>query len=105
MYQGSEKYFIRTFIARFGFLYGAGGTVNTALQLLVINIGLLSRQPQNFETLPYYIEAWVFIVLPILPPYTAGDVLNVLFNLLIAGVIALSWTISWSEGMYRHHGR
>ena len=105
MYQGSEKYFIRTFIARFGFLYGAGGTVNTALQLLVINTGLISRQPRNIETLPYFVEAWVSIVLPILPPYTAGDILNVLFNLLIAGLIALSWTVNWSEGMYGYHGR
>lgn len=105
MYQGSLKYFVRIFIARIGFLYAAGGTVNTALQLLALNIGLLSRQPQNFETLPYYIETWIFIVLPIIPPFTLTDALNVMFNVLIAALIALSWTIRWSEGMYCYHGR
>lgn len=105
MYQGSAKYFVSMLIARFGFLYGAGGTVNTALQLMVINIGLMSRRPQNFDSVPYFVEAWVNIVLPILPPYSLGDVLNVMFNLLVAGFIALMWTVKWSEGMYRHHGR
>lgn len=105
MYKGSIKYFISIFIARFGFLYGAGGTVNTALQLMVINVGLLNRQPRSLESVPYYVEAWVNIVLPILPPYGLGDALNVTFNLLIAGLIALMWTVKWSEGMYSHHGR
>lgn len=105
MYQGSGKYFVRMFIARFGFLYAAGGTVNTALQLLAVNIGLLRRHPHHFETLPYYIEAWIFIVLPIVPPFTLTDALNVVFNVLVGGLIALSWTIRWSEGMYGHHGR
>lgn len=105
MYQGSPKYFVSMLLARFGFLYGTGGTVNTALQLIVINIGLVNRRPQSFESVPYYVEAWVNVVLPVLPPYTLGDILNVVFNLLIAGFITFVWTVKWSEGMYRHHGR
>lgn len=105
MYQGSEKYFIRTFIARFGFLYGAGGSINTALQLIAINIGLLSRHPQTIEAVPHFVEAWANIVLPIIPPYTAVDALNVAVNLLFAGLIALSWTVRWSEAMYSQHSR
>jgi hypothetical protein len=103
MYRGSGKYFVSMLVARFGFLYGAGGTVNTAFQLIVINIGLMSRQPQSIESVPYYVEAWVNVVIPILPPYTLGDVVNVVFNLLIAMLIAFIWTIRWSEGMNRHN--
>lgn len=92
-------------IARFGFLYGVGGSINTALQLIAVNIGLLNRHSQTIETVPHFVEAWVNIALPVLPPYTAVDILNVIVNLLLAGLIAFSWTVRWSESMYNQQSR
>lgn len=105
MYQGSTNYFVSMFIARFGFLYGAGSAVNTGLQMFTITIGFMNRGPQTFEALPYFMEKWIFVMLPIHPPFTAVDLLSVLFNLLMAALIAASWTASWSQGMSAYHGR
>lgn len=105
MYEGSEKYFLGILKSRALYLYGAGSGVSTSIQLLLINVGLLGQDLGSPETIASFIEKWVFVALPILPPYSIVDVVNFLINLIFAGLIAYAWTVKWSEGMAGYHGR
>jgi len=101
MHNGSTNYLIGTLVAKPVLLYSMGATVNTSIQLFLAYIGLVAAAPMSLETLPAFIENIVMIYVPILPPFESGDVLNFLLNIAFGGLLAMWWTIKWSEGMSR----
>lgn len=105
MYPGSGRYLFGILRSRFLFLYGVGGGVNTAIQLLAIHLHLIGRGESVIDALPYVLSKFALVAVPILPPYGPVDILSVLFNVLIAVLVAFSWTAAWSEGMHGYHGR
>ena len=101
MHKGSTNYLIGTLIAKPALLYSLGATINTSIQLFLVYIGVVAVAPMSPETLPTFIESVVMIYIPILPPLEPGDILNFLINVTFGGLLAMWWTIKWSEGMSR----
>lgn len=101
MHKGSTNYLIETLIAKPVLLYSMGATINTSIQLFLVYIGVMALGPMTLETLPAFIENVVMIYIPILPPIEPGDILNFLFNVTFGGLLAMWWTVKWSEGMSR----
>lgn len=99
MHKGSTSYLIGTLIAKPVLLYSMGATINTSIQLFLVYIGVVAAAPISLETLPTLIESVVMIYIPILPPLEPGDILNFLFNVIFGGLLAMWWTVKWSEGM------
>jgi len=101
MPKGSTNYLIGTLIAKPVLLYSMGASINTSIQLFLVYIGAVAAAPISIETLPTFIESVVMIYIPILPPLELGDILNILFNVTFGGLLAMWWTVKWSEGMSR----
>ena len=78
-----------------------GATINTSIQLFLVYIGVMARDPITLEALPTFIKNMVLIYIPILPPIAPRDILNFLFNVTFGGLLAIWWTVKWSEGMSR----
>ena len=78
-----------------------GATINTTIQLFLVYVGAMAGGPISLETLPTFIENVVLIYIPILPPIGLGDILNFFFNVTFGGILAMWWTVKWSEGMSR----
>ena len=99
MYDGSLSYYLGTVTTRVGVLYTAGSGIFTGLKLMALYVGSFAGEPMTIDTLPEFVEAFTFTLIPFTPSgelAVGGIIVNCLFGLLVGG----RWTMKWSNAMY-----